>query len=101
MKILKITCLQPLSLVLFFFHFFHIKNLENFNQKYLAKLIKFTQGKISKNFPLTLFKNSEVLPPKKNYIGFEKNSQIYEILLKHYNVPSTKIVPQNNPRHQF
>jgi hypothetical protein len=42
-----------------------MKNLEKFNQKHLAKLIRFTLGKISKNFPLSLFKNSEVLPKKK------------------------------------
>jgi actin-related protein len=78
-----------------------MKNLENFNQKHLAQLIEFTLEKNFKTFPLSLLKKSEILLEKKYYMGFEIFSQIYEILLEHYNIPTTKIIPQNNPTHQF
>jgi hypothetical protein len=48
------------------FHFFDIKNLVNFIKK-LAKLVEFTQEK--KKFPISLSKDSEILPEKKTTKG--------------------------------
>jgi hypothetical protein len=48
--------------------FFSIKLLANLNKK-LAKLIKFVveKTKISRNFPISLSKNNEIIPKKNHW----------------------------------